>query len=141
MIVSVRTEGCHIVGCTPASSGIAAHAALPAGHQLAGHSRGLTKRTRDRRRRNPSMRSPTHLLHPRRRFVATEPRQGRRRVTDGQDHASYKALVADRGLVAALVQVLRRSTAPSPIPTVQAFPRPREERTALTLTARGCVVP
>lgn len=50
---------------------------------------GPPNRTRDRRRRNPSMRSPTHLLHPRRRFVATEPRQGRRRITDGQDHASW----------------------------------------------------
>ena len=88
MIVSVRTEGCH-VGLRTAPSGIAAHAALPAGHQLAGHSRRPTKRTRDRCRRNPSMRSPSHLLHPRRRFVATEPRQGRRRITDGQDHASW----------------------------------------------------
>jgi len=34
-----------IVGSTPASSGMAAHAALPAGHQLAGHSRRPTKRT------------------------------------------------------------------------------------------------
>jgi len=57
---------------------MAAHAALPAGHQLAGHSRRPTKRTRDRRRRNPRcevrhtccIRGGVSLLRNRARVVA-----------------------------------------------------------------------
>ncbi len=138
-----RLRGCHIVGRTPASFGMATHADLPACHQLVGNSPGAPSGRVTDADVTPRC-EVRHLLHPRRRsLLRNRARDVTGSRTDGITRVTKLSWLTEQWCPHSFRSSAGDSAEPHPCcsPSNPAFPRPGEEGTTLRLTARGHVVP